>query len=132
MVDFIEQCGLIDMGLIDMFFTWSKKVNGVTKISKRLDRALADCEWRVRFPEAFVENLFKHQSYHRPMLLHCNRKFHQKLITALDFRLHGSHMNNSLRWFKMLGTKACIVLLLVWGVYEKMPRNLTLNLWQYF
>lgn len=44
---------------------------GERAISKRLDRALSDCNWRTQFPEAFVENLFKQHSDHCPLLLKC-------------------------------------------------------------
>ena len=34
-----------------------------------MDRALADCAWRTTFPEAYVENLTRNYSNHRPILL---------------------------------------------------------------
>lgn len=86
MVGFIEQCGLMDMGSTGMFFTWTKKVNGVIKITKHLDRTLADCEWRNRFPEAFVENLIRHHFDHHPMLMTCKGEIPQKINRPFRFQ----------------------------------------------
>lgn len=67
----IDQCGLLDLGATGSLFTWYKNSVGFQPVSKRLDRALADCHWRNLFPEAFVENLNRLSSDHRPILLRC-------------------------------------------------------------
>ena len=43
----------------------------MTHLAKKLDRALVDLEWRDKFPEAFVENLYKLHSNHLLILLRC-------------------------------------------------------------
>lgn len=40
-------------------------------MAKRLDRALGDLAWRVRFEEAYVEHLARVYSDHSPLLLRC-------------------------------------------------------------
>lgn len=59
----------MDLGSTGLFFTWVRRAHGEPTISKRLDRALADCSWRTHFPEAYVETLFRHHSDHSPLLL---------------------------------------------------------------
>ena len=50
-------------------YTWYRKESGVLKIAKRLDQAFGDSTWRTLFPEAYVENLLRSYSDHRPILL---------------------------------------------------------------
>ena len=40
-------------------------------MSKRLDRAIVCCDWRVIFPEVHVENLSRLHLGHSPMLVWC-------------------------------------------------------------
>lgn len=63
----MENCCLLNLGSTGIFFTWVRRANGQPTISKHLDRALADCNWRTTFPEAYVENLFRHHSDHSPI-----------------------------------------------------------------
>lgn len=65
----MEQCGLIDLGSIGSFFTWFRKAAGHRPISKKLDRAITDRDWRHCFEEAYVENLCRLSSDHYPLLL---------------------------------------------------------------
>lgn len=67
----MDSCGLMDLGSTGLFFTWTRTAIGEPPISKWLDRALADCNWRTQFPEAYVEVLFRHHSDHSPLLLRC-------------------------------------------------------------
>lgn len=69
----MEECGLLDLGATSSSFTWYRKNEGLHRISKRLERAISDCNWRNMFPEAYVENLNRLQSDHRPILLRCCR-----------------------------------------------------------
>lgn len=68
-VDTIDTCYLIDLGATESQYTWYRKEGGLHKIAKRLDRALGDSDWRRLFPEAYVENLARCYSDHRPLLL---------------------------------------------------------------
>uniref|UniRef100_A0A803LZT1 Endonuclease/exonuclease/phosphatase domain-containing protein n=1 Tax=Chenopodium quinoa TaxID=63459 RepID=A0A803LZT1_CHEQI len=65
----IDHCQLEDMGYIGHNFTWSNNRGGGENIQERLDRFLANCEWRERFPGSFVTHLTKRKSDHLPILL---------------------------------------------------------------
>ncbi|XP_019199146.1 PREDICTED: uncharacterized protein LOC109192895 [Ipomoea nil] len=67
-VTWIQDEGLIDLGFSGPKLTWVK--DGSTDAIKwaRLDRALCNLEWRIRFPEATVEHLPRIASDHAPLL----------------------------------------------------------------
>ena len=67
----MDACGLIDLGAMGPIFTWCRKIQGMNVVSKRLDRALANIDWRARFSEAFVENLTHLHSNHYLILVRC-------------------------------------------------------------
>ena len=67
----LEHCGLLDLGSIGNKFSWTRRVHGGVLVSKRLDRALANCDWRSSFPEAFVETLSRLHSDHASLLIRC-------------------------------------------------------------
>ncbi|XP_057444482.1 uncharacterized protein LOC130736702 [Lotus japonicus] len=69
--DTVEACGLVDLGMVGGNFTWFQKRNNQLTLSKRLDRALGDVEWRIAFPEAYVEALNRIHLDHCPLLVHC-------------------------------------------------------------
>lgn len=48
----IHDCGLIDMGFSETKFTWER--GGV---KERLDRALCNAQWRLKYEEASVLHL---------------------------------------------------------------------------
>ncbi|XP_057761101.1 uncharacterized protein LOC130981532 [Arachis stenosperma] len=54
----INRWGLIDLGFIGSRYTWrGPQWEGQDRVFKRLDRALANHSWRIRFHEAVVEVL---------------------------------------------------------------------------
>lgn len=65
--DAISDCHLDDMGFEGATFTWFSTRNG--GIKERLDRVLANCEWRSLFPQATVHHLEPCSSDHLPILL---------------------------------------------------------------
>lgn len=67
--DMKEKCQLVDLGAVGLRFTWHRLEQGSLPIYKRLDRSLADVNWRSLFPDAYVENLQHHHSNHSPILL---------------------------------------------------------------
>lgn len=67
----LSNCNLIDLGAKGNLFTWYRNAEGHRPVSKRLDRALSNFEWRTQFPDAFVENLIRHHSDHSQLLLRC-------------------------------------------------------------
>ncbi|KAF7826983.1 uncharacterized protein G2W53_018147 [Senna tora] len=56
--NWINSSSLIDLGFLGPEFTWHR--GGV---AARLDRALANSEWRVKFPEASVTHLPKYKPF---------------------------------------------------------------------
>ncbi|XP_019186538.1 PREDICTED: uncharacterized protein LOC109181240 [Ipomoea nil] len=67
--DWIFREGLIDLGFTGSPFTWMRGINTTTFKGARLDRALANGDWRIRFPEARVEHLPMIASDHCPLLI---------------------------------------------------------------
>lgn len=43
-LDAMDNCGLIDLGFKGPAHTWHRIINGVHRMSKQLERALADCD----------------------------------------------------------------------------------------
>lgn len=62
-------CDLIDIDTIGDFFTWRKNIQLGGHVRKKLDRCLADVDWRIAFPHALVEVLPCHDSDHNPLFL---------------------------------------------------------------
>lgn len=65
----MDDYNLIDMGCTGPKLTWTKRRNGLTKTLVRLDRALANLEWHVMFPNACVRNLPRTSLDHSPVLV---------------------------------------------------------------
>jgi hypothetical protein len=62
-------CNLLDLTTIGGRFTWHRNHNGIRILSKKLDRGLANMNWRLSFPEAIVKVLCRLHSDHNPLLL---------------------------------------------------------------
>jgi hypothetical protein len=60
---------MIDLGFSDPKFTWSNCHDMNSLIMERLDRVLANLEWRILFPEASVTHLTRTHSDYCPVLL---------------------------------------------------------------
>jgi hypothetical protein len=67
--NFMSNCNLLDLTTTGGKFTWHRNHNGLRILSKKLDRAIANINWRLSFPEAFVEVLCRLHSDHNPLLL---------------------------------------------------------------
>lgn len=57
------------MGYVGNPFTWTNGQFGRRAIHERLDRGIANGEWRVLFPRATIKHLPRVASDHTPMLL---------------------------------------------------------------
>lgn len=70
-VDRINSCGLIDVDSVGTKYTWRGPIfHDDNHIFKRLDRALCDDLWRLRFPHAQVRVLARVlYSDHHPLLI---------------------------------------------------------------
>lgn len=67
----MANCGFIDLDTIGGLFTWRKNISQGRHVRKRLDRCMADADWRLLFQHAMVEVLNPHNSDHNPLLLSC-------------------------------------------------------------
>ena len=66
----LEVCELDDIGFSGDIFTWrNKQTTGNTHIRERLDRAVANARWRMKFPLMHVKNGDPYHSDHRPVVL---------------------------------------------------------------
>ena len=65
----INNCNFVDLGCSGPRLTWSNGRHGLANTLVRLDRALANPEWRIKFPDATVSNLPRSYSDHCPILV---------------------------------------------------------------
>ncbi|KAF7140294.1 hypothetical protein RHSIM_Rhsim06G0103400 [Rhododendron simsii] len=65
----VSDCSLLDLEFKGLSYTWSNNRSGLDNIRERIDRALANAEWRVMFPYAQVFQDAIIGSDHSPLLL---------------------------------------------------------------
>lgn len=63
-VDYVDECGLIELETTRSQFTWSGQ-----GILEKLDWGLCNIEWKSKFPKSFVGNLLATKSDHSPLML---------------------------------------------------------------
>ncbi|TXG60811.1 hypothetical protein EZV62_012174 [Acer yangbiense] len=68
----VEDCDLIDLGYSGPRYMWNNMRKGRSNIQERLDRVLADNQWRDMFQQIRVDHLGFITSDHRPLLLKCD------------------------------------------------------------
>lgn len=69
--DTLTRCDLSDLGFTGQPYTWSNCRRGPENIVERLDRVLANFEWRQIYPMAHVYHLPRYKSDHNPIVLKC-------------------------------------------------------------
>ncbi len=57
----------VDLGFSGAKFTWYNRGKGCVR--ERLDRGIANCQWRMAFPRASVHHLGAVNSNHRPLII---------------------------------------------------------------
>jgi hypothetical protein len=72
--DTLEMCGLVDLGFSGLPFTFDNKRKGRHNVRVRLDRAVADNQWRNMFAEARVVHKVSPCSDHSPIILYCEKE----------------------------------------------------------
>ena len=60
----LDACGLCDMGYIGQWYTWSVTRQDHRHIQERIDRAVVNMEWKLRFPMARVYHIASSVSDH--------------------------------------------------------------------
>jgi exonuclease III len=75
----LENCRLIDLGFSGARFTWTNGRQGESLIKERLDRAVANKEWKSLFCEVAVYVLAARSSDHKPLLMCFNHEPEERL-----------------------------------------------------
>ncbi|KAL8489658.1 hypothetical protein ACS0TY_025528 [Phlomoides rotata] len=70
----VTDLNLQDLGFNGNKFTWTNGRAGEDNIQVRLDRAMANSSWRLRFSEANVLHLPRYKSDHNPILVRCDEQ----------------------------------------------------------
>lgn len=70
--------GLLDLGYNGSKSTWANKWEGPTDIKERLDKRIANTQWRELFPKANLINLPTFASDHGSILLNTNGETYRK------------------------------------------------------
>lgn len=70
---FINSCGLVDMGFHGNSYTWTNGRQGCANIKERIDRGLANQQWRTLFSNATILHIPSITSDHLPLLLNKER-----------------------------------------------------------
>lgn len=67
---FMDCKGFVDLGFSGRNFTWTNRRLGMANIRERLDRNIANVEWRTSYPNASVSHYSLTNSDHVPIILH--------------------------------------------------------------
>ena len=65
----LNNYGMIDLGFSGLRYTWSNHHPLSHLIQERIDRAYANADWNVLYPDASVKHLKRAHSDHNPILL---------------------------------------------------------------
>lgn len=89
--NFLNTCGLLDLGFVGPPFTWTNGRSGGHIIRSRIDRAHANFNWVSHFPDTTVLHLPKSRFDHCPLLL----KTHHSIFNGLKpFRFETMWLNH--------------------------------------
>ena len=83
----LDECNLANLGFHGYKFIWNNKRLGIANARERLDRIVANREWKEKFSVIFMNNLFSHASDHLPLLLQFepDRRFKGRVAWGFKF-----------------------------------------------
>ena len=84
---FINDCGLLEIPLLDRLFTWSNNQANPTLV--RLDRALVNIEWNNLLTDTSLSSFCRNESDHVPLSLRASANIPRPVI----FRLNNSWLS---------------------------------------
>lgn len=93
MVDFqeaLEDCQLCDLGFKGPKFTWNNGRDGAAFMKERLDRVVANSEWRSMFDAMDVTILASRSSDHHPLYIALNHEVGPERRKKKQFRFEAS------------------------------------------
>ena len=67
--EYLDNCGMIDIGFSGPRFTWTNKREVQALIQERIDRFFVNASWCILYPEAKVVHLTRCHSDHCPVML---------------------------------------------------------------
>lgn len=70
----LKNTNLFDIGCSEDIFTFSNRRLGSQETKVRLDRVVANHEWRTLFPRATVVNGFANLSDHEPIMIYLEKR----------------------------------------------------------
>ncbi|KAL9667454.1 hypothetical protein QQ045_001813 [Rhodiola kirilowii] len=112
----LVDCGLVALGFSGNRFTYTNKRREEEEVKARLDRVVANNDWRARFPKAAVRHVFANSSNHVPGRRNSKRlepmwlrhmEFKEKVRTSWVVQTEGLQLKEKL--------KACMSQLARWN-----------------
>jgi hypothetical protein len=82
----LVNCQLIDLGFIGSKYTWTNCRCDRNFVKERLDRAVANSEWRAIYQEATVHILAARTSDHKPLLLQFSQEKEERMEFYRSFK----------------------------------------------
>ncbi|KAF9619089.1 hypothetical protein IFM89_005103 [Coptis chinensis] len=68
----LHDCSFMDMGFSGQMFTWSNNKKGRNKVLKRLDRVVCNLNWRILFPNVYVQHIANKESDNKILCIKLN------------------------------------------------------------
>lgn len=106
----------MDIGFNDNAFTWKNGQQGNTNIKERIDKCLANQQWRTLFPNVAILYIPSIASYHLPLLLNTEGFGH---ISLRPFKFEEMWIQDSSSFFTVANAWAMQVNATLLGYFQK-------------